>query len=81
MIDRNTLTNNIRDIVAEITEIDKGKISLDANFVTDLGMDSMMALEILAAMEKKFKIMVPEDKLRKLTTLRESIKLTMEYMN
>ena len=41
----------------------------------------MMALEILAAMEKKYKIQVPEDKLNKLTNLKETIKLAKEYVS
>ena len=40
----------------------------------------MMALEILAAMEKKYKIQVPEEKLGKLTNLKETINLAKEYL-
>ncbi|MDP2941059.1 MAG: acyl carrier protein [Candidatus Omnitrophota bacterium] len=50
------LANEIREIVAEILEIDLEKISPDARFVEDLGMDSMMALEIVVAVERKYKI-------------------------
>ena len=46
------LEKEMRSLVAEILEIDPEKITLDANFVEDLGMDSMMALEILAVSDK-----------------------------
>ena len=43
---------DIRAMIAEIIESDAEKISDDAQFTTDLGMDSMMALEILARSEE-----------------------------
>ena len=75
------LENELKSIIAEITEIEPEKITMEAGFVEDLGMDSMMALEILASIEKKYKIRIPEDKLMSLTNLNETIKLTQEYLN
>lgn len=63
------LIEDLRALVAEILESDSSEIDGDANFVKDLGMDSMMALEILAGIEKKYKIVIPEDALPKFTTL------------
>jgi len=75
------LEKELRSIIAEITEIEPEKITMEASFVEDLGMDSMMALEILASIEKKYKIRIPEDKLMNLKNLNETIKLTKEYLN
>lgn len=75
------LEQEVRAIIAEVTELEPEKITMDADFVEALGMDSMMALEILAAIEKKYKIQIPEDKLMRLKNLKESIKLTEEYLN
>ena len=74
------LEQDIRVIISEITEIEPEKITMEADFVEKLGMDSMMALEILAAIEKKYKIQIPEAKLMDLKNLKESIKLTKEYL-
>ena len=79
-VDDLTLEKELREIIARITEIDPATIKLESKFVDDLGMDSMMALEILAAMEKKYKIQVPEEKLGQLTNLKEAIKLTKAYL-
>ena len=75
-----TLEKELREIIARITEIDPTSIGLESKFVEDLGMDSMMALEILAAMEKKYKIQIPEEKLAQLRTLKDTIKLAKEYL-
>jgi len=79
-IDDKTLEQEVRSIIAEFTEIEAEKVTLNANFVEELAMDSMMALEILAALEKKYKIRIPEDKLMKLTNLDETLKLAKEYI-
>ena len=70
----------VRDLIADIIEMDPDEISPDAHLVEDLGMDSMMALEILASLEKKFKIRIPEDDLPKITTLNKAIELTQKYV-
>ena len=75
------LEQEVRELIAEITEIEPEKITMDVDFIEGLGMDSMMALEVLAALEKKYKIRIPEEKLMKLTNLNEAIKLTKEYLN
>ena len=79
-LDDLTLENELREIIVKIVEIEPEKITLEASFVEDLGMDSMMALEILAAMEKKYKIQVPEEKLSQIRNLNEVVKLTKEYL-
>ena len=70
----------IRDLIAAIIEMPVDKIAPDANLVEDLGMDSMMALEILATLEKIFGIKISEEDLPKITTLRQTIELTRKYV-
>ena len=70
------LEKEMRAMVAEILEMDEEKITPDAKFVDDLGMDSMMALEILASLEKKYKVKIPEEYLTRVTSLRNMIEMT-----
>ena len=70
----------VRELIADIIEMEPSKIEPDAHLVEDLGMDSMMALEILATMEKKFKIKIPEEDLPKITTLNHAIELAKKYV-
>ena len=74
------LENEIRNLIAEIIEKDPAEVTADAKFFEDLGVDSMMALEIMAGIEKKYKIAIPEEKLTQLTTLRETIAVAKEYL-
>lgn len=74
------LESEIRSLIAEIIEKDPGEITPEKNFFEELGVDSMMALEILAAIEKKYKIVIPEEKLAQLTTLKDTIAVAREYL-
>ena len=71
---------DIKNLIATIIEKDPTQINPDANFFKDLGVDSMMALEILAAIEKKYKISIPEEKLAQLTSLNQAIAVAKEYI-
>lgn len=75
------LEQELRGLIAQIVEIDAARITTDASFVEDLGMDSMMALEILASIEKKYKLRIPEDNLTKITNLRQVIGLVTDFLN
>ena len=81
LADTANLEKEIREIVAKIVEIDETKITPDAKFVDDLGMDSMMALEILASVEKKYKIKIPESYLTKVTSLDNIMKIAKDLID
>jgi len=59
----------VKKVVAEIIETPEDKLAENAKFVEDLGVDSMMALEIVAAVEKKYKVVIPEEEIPKIQSL------------
>jgi len=75
-----TLEKEIRSLVANILEIKEDAIKPDMKFVEELGMDSMMALEILASVEKKYKIKIPEENLTKVTSLNSMVELARKLI-
>jgi acyl carrier protein len=66
------LREKLRAIVAEIAEIDE--VPDDALF-KDLGIDSMMAIEIVAEVERTYKIKVPENELEQVRDLNSVVGL------
>ncbi len=76
----NSIDQDVRKLIADIIEMEPDQIAPDAHLVEDLGMDSMMALEILASIEKKFRIKIPEEDLPKITTLNKAIDLAKKYV-
>jgi acyl carrier protein len=67
--DSTKLQQELKALIAEIAEIPKSTVTDDARFVEDLGIDSMMALEIVAKLEKKYKIAIPEEKIPNIRSL------------
>ena len=61
-----TLKDELRQIITEVTEVED--IPEDTPFA-DLGIDSMMAIEIVADVEKDYDITIEEDELGELTNL------------
>lgn len=58
------LRDKLRAIIAEVSEVDEIP---DETPFKDLGIDSMMAIEIVAEVERTFKLSIPEDELRTMT--------------
>lgn len=77
-INTNQLENEIRAIIAKIIEVDEDKIKLDTPLTEELGADSMQALEIMVALDKKYKVSINEVDLPKMTTLQNIINIISE---
>lgn len=75
------VADDVRNLVAEILETEPEEIDAKASFVQDLGMDSMMALEVLAGIEKKYRIAIPEDALPKFTNLNATITIVKDILD
>lgn len=71
------LKEKLRAIVAEVAEIDEVP---DTEPFKDLGIDSMMAIEIIAEIERSYGIKVPEDELTKITHLQSVVDLVAEKL-
>ena len=66
------LREKLRAIVIEVAEIDAVP---DTTPFKDLGIDSMMAIEIIADVERAYKIKVPEGELAEITDLDSMVRL------
>ena len=74
---QNTIEEEVKKLVADITEVPVEKLAPDADFFKDLGIDSLKAIEIVAAFEKRYRIIIPEEdipKIRNLTNVIEYVK-------
>ena len=67
-------------IIADVSGVDIEEITLDSDLVKDLEVDSIKAIEIAVAIEKKFKVSVRDEDIPKITTTRQMIALTEKYL-
>ncbi len=72
------LKSELKGIISEIIEIDD--FNDDDNFVADLGVDSMLALEIVARIEKRYRVRIPEDRFAEMQTLNSVVHLMTDIM-
>jgi acyl carrier protein len=74
----------IRTLIVEIAqdmEIDEAKITDDAHFITDMGLDSMALLEVLATMEKKFSITIPDTEFPNIVSINKCAETVQKYLD
>jgi len=71
----------IAEIVSRVIKVPVEKIDANADLFKDLGVDSLLGVEIFASLDKKFGIDIPEKKLEKIRTLNDMIAVAKEKMN
>ena len=62
-------------IISEISGYEPEEITPDKNFYDDLEIDSIKAIEITVAIEKKFKISVRDEDVPNIATVRQAVDL------
>lgn len=82
-MDTAEVKDTIRELIVEIGEdmdIDEDKITDSAHFIEDLGLDSMALLEVLATMEKKFSVSIPESEFPNLISIDKCTETVQKYL-
>jgi acyl carrier protein len=62
--------DELRAAVARVLDVDPASLTDDADFVGDLGVDSLMALEVVVVLEKTYGVRFGEQELVRFTSLR-----------
>lgn len=75
------LAKEIISLVSKVIKMPEEKIDVNANIFTDLGVDSLLGVEIFAALDKKYGLNVPEEKLEKINSLNDIISLVKEMLS
>jgi len=72
------LKEKLRAIVAEVSEIETIP---DTTPFSELGIDSMMAIEIVAEVERQYKVSVPEEELNTMSDFNSVYQLFAKRIN
>src|SRR3979409_1138489 len=59
----------LQDLAAEILGIEPDQVQLDKSFAKDLAADSLDLVELIAAVEDKYDVELPEDELEKMKVI------------
>lgn len=74
----------IRDLITEIAEdmdVEEEKITDSAHLIEDMELDSMALLEVLASMEKKFSVSIPESEFPNLISIDKCTETVEKYLS
>ena len=63
----------VKKIITEQLGVDEEDVTPEANFVEDLGADSLDTVELVMAFEEEFGIEIPDDDAEKITKVKDAI--------
>ncbi|MEG0069376.1 acyl carrier protein [Cetobacterium sp.] len=67
------MLDKIREIVVEQLGVDADQVTLESNFVEDLGADSLDTVELIMAFEEEFDIEIPDTDAEKIKTVKDVV--------
>lgn len=67
------ISDRILDIIADKNEMPREKIAMNALLTTDLGFDSLDAVELIMEVEKEWNLALPDEETEKLTTVQSLV--------
>lgn len=67
------ITERVVKIVVEQLGVEVGQVTVDANFVDDLGADSLDTVELVMALEEEFGCEIPDEAAEKIVTVKQAI--------
>ena len=63
----------VKNIIVEQLGVEADQVKPEAQFVNDLGADSLDTVELIMALEEEFEIEIPDDKAEKIKTVGEAV--------
>jgi acyl carrier protein len=77
----NTIEKEIISIIADVSGFEPEEITFESKLADDLEIDSIKAIEIVVAIEKKYKISVRDEDVPKITTVSDTIAVVRKLLN
>jgi len=65
--------DEVKEVVVEQLNVAEDEVTLEADFVEDLGADSLDVVELVMALEEKFEIEIPDEASEKIKTVKDVV--------
>ena len=79
-MDKNEIQNRVKNVISEVLKIEASDIADDANFIFDLGADSVQSVSLVAAFEEEFEIEMDEDKALDVQNVDSAVEFIAGYL-
>lgn len=68
-----TVADRVKKIIVDKLGVEESDVTNEANFIQDLGADSLDTVELIMEFEKEFDVSIPDEQAEKITTVGEAI--------
>lgn len=68
-----TVAERVKKIIVDKLGVEENEVTSEANFIQDLGADSLDTVELIMEFEKEFDVSIPDEQAEKITTVGEAI--------
>ncbi|MBK9166067.1 MAG: acyl carrier protein [Bryobacterales bacterium] len=74
------IRDEVKRLIAEVTERTPEEIGDTASFTEELGVDSLMAMEVMVAVDKKWKINIPEEEFGQIRNVNDTVSVVQKHL-
>lgn len=67
------IQEQVFELVADKLSVEPSQITMEANFTTDLGADSLDTVELMMAFENQFDMTIPDEEVRSIKTVGDAV--------
>jgi acyl carrier protein len=79
-MEKSEVQERVKKVVANVLKMEQAEIGDEANFIFDLGADSMQSVELVAAFEEEFDIEMDEDKALEVQSISDAVDFIHSYL-
>ena len=69
------MLEEIKELIIEQLDVERGEITLESKFVEDLGADSLDLMELASSFEEKYEVTIDKEELKKIVKVGDIVEL------
>ena len=73
------IEQKVKEIIVDKLGVDEAKVTMDANFISDLNADSLDTVDLIMEFENEFGIEIPDEDTGKISTVGVAVKYVEVY--
>ena len=67
------IADRVKKIIMDKLGVEESSVTNEANFINDLGADSLDTVELIMEFEKEFDVSIPDEQAEKITTVGDAV--------
>ena len=74
------MENEVIEVISKVSKVPAANITLNSDLFDDLKIDSLLAVEILSSLDRKYGLDIPEDRLVGIRKVNDIVLLVKEFL-